>query len=286
MKKQILRPISLYLRLCAILLILPLVFGCSSYSEGSRPAGDYPPESSNPEDDGSIPVMGGDQSTTKKRVALTFDDGPQYANEGKNTVALVDELNKYGFRATFFVIGNRIGNGSALQYAVQSGNEIGIHAYTHGKDPDRNNQQIDYSNCSEEIYNYEINRTRDEILSVLPDYQIRLMRPIGGSLSAERIQASPYSIINWDVDSSDWNYRYTPYESDEESAKKVDQIVENVMSKVKSGSIILMHDIYQSTYDAAVIIMQRLHEEGYEVVTVSELLGDQLKPGRLYTSAY
>jgi hypothetical protein len=62
--------------------------------------------------------------------------------------------------------------------------------------------------------------------------------------------------------------------------------VENVMSQVRTGSVILMHDIYQSTYDAAVIIMQRLHEEGYEVVTVSELFGENLAPGRFYTSAY
>ena len=282
MKKHVFHSFSLAVRLLSLLLILPLVFGCSSYTEGSRAPEELPPE---PDD--SIPVMGGDQTVIpKKRVALTFDDGPQYANEGKNTQALVDELSKYGFHATFFVIGNRIGNGQALQYAVQNGNEIGIHAYTHGTDPDQGNKQINYSNCSDELYRYEIDRTRDEILSVLPDYQIRLMRPIGGSISPERIQQSPYSVINWDVDSLDWNYRYSPYESDEESAQKVDRIVENVMSKVRDGSIILMHDIYQSTYDAAVIIMQRLHEEGYEVVTVSELLGSNLAPGRIYHSAY
>lgn len=279
MKKQNLRPISSCIRLFALLLILPLMFGCSSYSEGSRPAGDLPPEHTTPEGDESIPTIGGGQTTAKKRVALTFDDGPQYANEGKNTFALVDELNKYGFHATFFVIGNRIGNGYALQYAVQSGNEIGIHAYTHGSG-------IYYDDCSDETYDYEINRTRDEILSVLPDYNIRVMRPIGGEISPARIQASPYSVINWDVDSNDWNYRYTATESDEESAQKVNKIVENVMSQVRNGSVILMHDIYQSTYDAAVIIMQRLYEEGYEVVTVSELFGETLVPGRFYTSAY
>ncbi len=276
MKNTVKHSLSIFVRICTLLLILPLVFGCTSYTEGSRPPESFPPEA----DDDSIPVMGGDQSTpAKKRVALTFDDGPQYANAGKNTQALVDELNKYGFHATFFVIGNRIGNGKALTYAVENGNEIGIHAYTHGSG-------IYYDDCSDETYNYEVNTTRDEILSVLPNYNIRLMRPIGGEISPERIQSSPYAIINWDVDSNDWNYRYSPYESDEESAQKVDAIVENVMSKVRDGSIILMHDIYQSTYDAAVIIMQRLYEEGYEVVTVSELLGDNPEPGRIYHSAY
>ena len=54
------------------------------------------------------------------------------------------------------------------------------------------------------------------------------------------------------------------------------------MSKVEDGSIVLLHDIYESTYDAAVILIQRLYEEGYELVTVSELLGDTLEAGRAY----
>lgn len=279
MKKSVKKFRSISLRVCALLLILPMLFGCSSYTEGTRPADQLPPEN-----DGSIPTIGEGEpdeapKPPKKRVALTFDDGPQYANEGQNTQALVDELNKYGAHATFFVIGNRIGNGSALQYAVKNGNEIGIHAYTHGSG-------IYYDICSEDTYNYEINQTRDTILSVLPNYNIRLMRPIGGEISSERIKASPYAVINWDVDSDDWNHRYSPYESDEESAEKVDAIVENVMSRVREGSIILMHDIYQSTYDAAVIIIKRLYEEGYEIVTVSELLGDLLEPGHIYHSAY
>ena len=274
MKKHFTYSFPTLLRLLALLCILPLAVGCSSYSQGSRPPEEIPEEQE------SLPTMGNGEPTptNKKLVALTFDDGPQYANEGKNTVALVDKLNQYGFHATFFVIGNRIGSGEALTYAVQNGNEIGIHAYTHAKG-------IYYDECSDSTYEHEINKTRDTILSVLPDYQIRLMRPIGGMISAERVQSSPYSVILWDVDSDDWNHRYSPHESDEESAQKVNAIVENVMSNVKNGSIILLHDIYQSSYDAAVIILQRLYEEGYEVVTVSELLGSAMTPGQLYRSA-
>ena len=64
---------------------------------------------------------------------------------------------------------------------------------------------------------------------------------------------------------------------------KVDIIVENVMSQVKAGDIILMHDIYENTYEAAKIIIERLHAEGYQLVTVSELLGNDLRAGTKYS---
>ena len=214
----------------------------------------------------------------KKRVALTFDDGPQYANDGE-TVMLVDELAKYGFHATFFVIGNRIQNGSALSYAVEHGNEIGIHGFTHTQDSDHY-----YDTAPDEIYRNEIENTADAIQRAVPGYDIRLMRPVGGRISSERIAASPYSIIMWSVDSKDWAHTYHRDDTDEEAQERVDTIVENVMSSVSDGDIILMHDIYQSTYDAAVIILQRLYEEGYEVVTVSELFDGTLQAGQAYYS--
>ena len=55
------------------------------------------------------------------------------------------------------------------------------------------------------------------------------------------------------------------------------------MSQVKSGDIVLMHDIYENTYEAAKIIIERLHEEGYQLVTVSELLGDGMRAGNKYS---
>ena len=62
-------------------------------------------------------------------------------------------------------------------------------------------------------------------------------------------------------------------------------IVDNVMSSVKEGDIILMHDIKQNSSDAAKIIIKRLYDEGYEIVTVSELLGSELQPGVKYSRA-
>ena len=212
----------------------------------------------------------------KKRVALTFDDGPQYYND-QETKSIVDELEKYGFHATFFVVGNRIPGGDALSYAVSHGNEIGIHGYTHS---------VYYDTCTDAEYAEEINKTAEAIRKQIPGYDIKLMRPVGGRITDERAAASPYSIIMWTVDSDDWKHKYTSGDSDEVAAEKVNAIVENVMSKVADGDIILMHDIYQSTYDAAVIIIQRLYEAGYEVVTVSELLGDSMTAGKIYYGLY
>ena len=210
----------------------------------------------------------------KKRVALTFDDGPHNVR----TQAIVDELEKYGFHATFFVVGNRVdgkayGGGKTIPYILEHGNEIGIHGYTH---------EVYYSKCDDETYEYELSETLNAIHKYAENYNVTLMRPIGGNITLERIEECDYSIIMWDVDSEDWKYKYTSGDTDEEAAAKVDIIVENVMSQVKEGSIILMHDIYQSTVDAVVKILERLDAEGYEVVTVTELLGD-VKPGVKYS---
>ena len=210
----------------------------------------------------------------KKRVALTFDDGPQHYEE--RTKAIVDELTKYGYTATFFVVGNRIPGGDALSYAVERGCEIGIHGYTH---------TFYYDKCTDEQYRNELEKTAAAIERAVPGYKVRLMRPVGGRISDERLAASPYSVILWNVDSADWEHKYASGDSDATANAKVQTVVDNVMKTVSDGDVILMHDIYESTYDATVVLLERLYEEGYEVVTVSELFGDRLKPGEKYLSA-
>ncbi len=217
------------------------------------------------------PVSG----TATKRVALTFDDGPH----NTRTKAIVDELDKYGFRATFFVVGNRVDgtayNGAeALKYAADHKNEIGVHGYTHS---------YYYDTCDDTTYKNELQKTEDAIKKVVPNAKVRLMRPVGGRITGERLQNCKYSVIMWSVDSEDWKYKYKSGDTEEQMKEKVDTIVNNVMSQVSDGSIILMHDIYGSTYDATVEILKRLHEEGYEVVTVSELLGGDLAAGKKYS---
>lgn len=223
-------------------------------------------------DDGDVST--GNNKNYTKRVALTFDDGPHVTR----TKAIVDELNKYGYRATFFVVGNRVdgtayNGGNAMKYAYDAGNEIAIHGYTHS---------IYYNSCSDTEYYYELNNTVKAIQKYIPDYQVKLMRPIGGAITAERVEECDYSVIMWNVDSLDWKYKYSDSTA-EGSAEKLDTIVNTVMSQVSDGSIILFHDIYQSTLDATIEVIRRLHEEGYEIVTVSELIGNELKPGTIYS---
>ncbi len=253
-----------------LLACLLMLCGCVSTSGRTEPLSSY-----SSADDTPVNATGS-PSPQKKRVAITFDDGPQYNNPGQNTQALVDELDRYGFHATFFVLGNRIGNGDALKYAVEHGNEIGMHGLTH--------QQF-FDVCNDSVYEQELNQTASRIHSVLPDYEIRLLRPPGGRISPARLASCQYAVIGWSVDSNDWDHRYYPGISDADAEAVVNTIVENVMSKVSDGDIILMHDIYQSSFDAAKIILERLYEEGYDVVTVSELLGGAPAAGQEYTFA-
>lgn len=211
-----------------------------------------------------------------KTVAITFDDGPHNVY----TTDIVDELNKYGYHATFFVIGSRIDgteyNGKAgLTYAYENGNEIAIHGYSH---------TLYYNSCTDEEYEFEVGNTDKVIKNVLKDCNVRLMRPIGGAITAERVEESEYSVILWDVDSEDWKNKYRSDDTEKSREEKVEAIVNNVMSQVEDGSIILLHDIYESTYDATKIILKRLHEEGYDVVSVSELLGNPVA-GKKYSRA-
>ena len=263
---------SLALRLLLILLSLALLGGCNP-----APSQTENPTVSTTADAATTTTPDAPTSTTpqvqKKRVAITFDDGPRsYQSQTKK---IVDELDQYGFTATFFVVGNRIESDGTLPYIVEHGSEIGIHGYTH-----RTDRYFD--TCSDADYEYEISQTAAAIQKQVPGYDINLMRPVGGRISSERERSSPYSIILWNVDSEDWKNTYYSGISDEAANAKVNTIVENVMSTVSDGSIILMHDIYESTYDATKIILKRLYDEGYEVVSVSELLGDSLIPGQRY----
>ena len=195
----------------------------------------------------------------KKRVAITYDDGPHT----ERTKLIADELEKYGFHATFFVVGNRVdgseyAGGQAMLYALEKGNEIAIHGYTHG---------AYYNKCSDEVYNYELSQTVKAINKMKPGYTPTLMRPIGGAITQERVNSCPYSVIMWSVDSLDYKNAFVE--------GGVDNIVNNVMSGLKDGDIILMHDYTSgknTTCDALSLIIPALLEKGYEFVTVSELI--------------
>ncbi len=248
---------------CTLLILTCLLMAGCLHAEAHR---EFPSESEQTTEP-PAPIV-----DTRPRVALTYDDGPSSIT----TKPIVDELNKYGYHATFFVVGNRVDytpgedNGSeAMVYAVEHGNEIGIHGYTH---------QANYATCSNETYEYEIFQTLQAIQAKIPGYEVRMMRPVGGSISTTRIAENQFAVVNWSIDTLDWDLRSPAGNED-----KINTIVENALSNIEDGDIILMHDIYNNTYEATVILLARLHEMGYNVVTVSELLGDELESGRLYT---
>ena len=260
--KKFLRIVSLFLLLTTLFLV-----GCEEDVV-------YHPASKEDVDVMGTPQAKPNGNGAKKRVAITYDDGPHNVR----TVKIVDELEKYGFSATFFVVGNRIDgteyNGTkGLKYAYEKGHEIAIHGYSH---------QLYYDSCTDAEYRDELSKTHNAIKAVINNAPVKLMRPVGGKITEERIKTCNYSVVKWDVDSEDWKNKYSDRSADENAEEKINTIVNNVMSSVKDGSIILMHDIYESTYDATVIILKRLYEEGYEVVSVSELLGSNRAAGRLY----
>ncbi len=234
----------------------------SSQINSSEEASSAPPPSSSTSSEQLPP-----EEITIKHVAFTFDDGPHYIH----TKNIVDKFKEYGGACTFFVIGNRIGdqNGAAIKYAVDNGCDIGIHAYTH---------KHKYNTCTDEIYQQELSNTADAIHNYLPDYNIRLMRPVGGNITKSRIEACEYSVITWNVDSVDWKYKNGSAES------ATNNIRNNIMKDAKDCSIILMHEIYNNSYEALCILLDEMYQQGYRFVSVSELIGEEnLQSGKKYS---
>lgn len=219
----------------------------------------------------STPTPTPSRDPGKKQVAFTFDDGPH----AEYTVKIVDKLKEYGASATFFIVGNRVNSDStrnALRYAAENGCEIGIHGYTH---------KVYYNKCTDEEYQMELEETA-KVIEECIGKRPTLMRPIGGNITKERIDSCPYSVIFWNVDSEDWKNKQRG--SEEEAAQNIQTIVQNVMSTVGDGKIILMHEIYRNSYEAFCIILDELYQQGYEVVSVTELIGaDTIKPGQKYS---
>lgn len=196
----------------------------------------------------------------KKMVALTFDDGPRIYT--KDIVAC---LKAYNSKATFFVIGSQVdAHKSALIAANKIGCEIGNHTYTHAN----------LAKCSESEIKSEISKTDKKIENAIGKAST-MMRTPGGSLSNDIKKNVDKPIILWSIDTRDWETR------------NKDKTIKAVMNNVKDGDIVLMHDIYEPTKNAACVIIKRLNSEGYQLVTVSELAkyrGYTLKKGNVYHS--
>lgn len=262
------------LRFLILLLCLSLLLcGCGGdvpAMADTQPNTTEPPETEPPETEPPREIVG--------RVAITYDDGPAFDNDTvqRLTYKLVDEFAKYGGTATFFVVGNRINTqtGKAMQYAAERGFEFAVHAYTH---------DIYFDECSEQAYLNELRQTEQAIEKYIGKSPTLLRAP-GGAIMKERAILGGYPVINWSIDSEDWRYKSRADEATIE--KNINTIVENVLANVEDGDIILLHEIYENTYEATKIILERLFEMGFEFVTVTDLIGEEnLEIGKIYYSA-
>ncbi len=193
----------------------------------------------------------------EKMVALTFDDGPSIY-----TPKILDTLEKYGAKATFFVVGNRIANYSdTLLKAHNLGMEIGNHSYTHP-----NLTKLSHSQILEQK-----NNTENAIIAVTGQGS-KVMRPPYGRRDNKVLSAYNMPAILWSIDTLDWK------------TKNAQATVQAVMDNVKDGDIILMHDLYSSTAEALEILVPKLIDEGFSLVTVSQLA--ETKLGSLTVNSY
>jgi len=181
-------------------------------------------------------------------VAITFDDGPRR----DTTVRLLDGLKELNVKATFFVMGkNIIGNEDIIKRMYDDGNLIGNHTYSH----------IELCEVSHDKAVEEIESTNDLIYDIT-GYIPKYIRPPFGSYNDKLQLEINMTPVLWSVDPNDWN------------TTDVAGVVNSVMSKVKSGDIILLHDFYDSSVTAALEIIAQLKAKGYIFVTVDQIILD------------
>lgn len=179
-------------------------------------------------------------------VALTFDDGPRSSTTGP----LLDGLALREVPATFFLVGSRIaGNEDLVRRMAAEGHQIGVHTFDH----------VELKGLSRQDFDLQVGKTRAVLAGLLGEGEFWLRPPYGiFDQAAARWADSP--LVLWSVDPEDWR------DGD------VDRVVAAVTEHVKDGDIILLHDLYASSAEAALRIVDRLQERGYCFVTVEQLM--------------
>ncbi|MET7463874.1 polysaccharide deacetylase family protein [Nonomuraea sp. NPDC005501] len=197
----------------------------------------------------------------RKCVALTFDDGP-----GEYTGKLLDLLRERRVRATFFVLGQMVAadHTGLTRRIVEDGHELGNHSWSHPP----------LTALSDERLRRELADT-EEIVQRTTGVRMRLMRPPYGATNArvaEQARQEGLAQILWSVDTLDWRDRNA-------------EIVARRAGHAPPGAIVLLHDIHPTSVAAVPRVLDTLTRKGYHFVTVPELYGRALLPGRTYESA-
>ena len=192
-------------------------------------------------------------------VALTFDDGPRT----DATARLLDGLALREVPATFFVVGNRIaGNEALIRRMRDEGHQIGVHTFDH----------VEVTKLSRPDFDLQVGKTRALLASITGEGEFWL-RPPYGKIDGSVRQWADGPLILWSVDPEDWKDH------------DVNRIAGHILSHVQDGDIILMHDIFNSSVDAALPAVDALQAQGYGFVTVEQLLqarGIVPQAGELY----
>lgn len=187
-----------------------------------------------------------EQSQAHPEVALTFDDGPS----PKYTPLLLDGLKERNVRATFFLLGQKCeGEQELVQRMQAEGHLLGNHTYNH----------VQLNKIPETTARQEILKTNNEIYEATGKYP-EYMRPPYGAWKKNMELCVEMLPVFWDIDTLDWK------------SQNVDAILKAAGEEPEDGSIILMHDEYQTSVEAALLLIDRLKEKGYEFVTVDELI--------------
>lgn len=200
-----------------------------------------------------------------KLVALTFDDGPS----GVNTPALLDGLRQRGVHATFFLVGSMVEDNPELAVRlVQEGHQVGIHTYDH-------DSPSGLRGLSDAQFDAQVGVTQ-RMLTALTGQTEFALRPPYGFLDEGVQRQAPGPIILWSVDPEDWKYRNT------------ETVTAHILSHVQDGDIVLLHDIFPTSVEAALQVVDSLQAQGWRFVTVDELFalrGVEPVRGESYRSA-
>ncbi len=222
----------------------------------------------------SAPVEGVDISwidPNKPMVAICFDDGAKSADPSSSSMRIINAIADSGFHSTFFYVGNWINsnNEAEVKYASQKGMEIANHSTTH---PD-----LTTKSASEIRSEYET--TQNKLRSIIGKEPSAMMRlPYLACNSTVQSTLNDVALITCSIDTGDWNNAST------------NDIINKITSAMANGSldnaIVLCHETYDTTAEAMEYLAPYLKQQGWQIVTVSELFavnGKTLNGGTVYT---
>ena len=209
---------------------------------------------------------GGSVDGKKHRFHLGGTIGP-FVPLSQITTELLDGLAQRGVPATFFLIGEQIvGQEDLVRRMEAEGHQIGIHTYDH----------VTLTGLNWADFDAQVDKTRQMLKNILGHNDFLLRPPYG--LYDEGVQRKAGApIILWSIDPEDWG------------DKNADREVAHIVSEAKDGAIVLMHDIYPDSVEAALRVVDALHEQGYLFVTIDQLFdarGIELQNGEVYNNAF